>query len=198
MVSLSKYSEDELVDKLRSGDDDAFRVVVDAYQRVVLNTCFRIVNNRGTAEDLVQEVFVEIFRSIKNFRGDSKLSTWIYRIAVTKSLDHIKKMNRQKRITKLKSIFTDEGEELPIPATAKSNPETVFTDEDRRKILDWALNSLAENQRVAFTLSKYDEMSYKEIAEMMSTSISAVESLIHRAKSNLKKKLQRYYEKNIL
>lgn len=198
MDDRGKYSENELIEKLRSGDEVAFRHIVETYQCVVLNTCFRIVNNRETAEDLVQDVFVEVFRSIKNFRGDAKLSTWIYRIAVTKSIDNLKMMKRQKRISKLKSLFTDEGEAMQIPAPSKSNPETIFTDSDRKKILGWALSSLAENQYVAFTLSKYNELSYKEIAETMGTSISSVESLIHRAKINLKKRLQRYYEKNLL
>ena len=198
MTNHGKNPEYELIEKLCKGDEDSFRFVIDTYQKVALNTCFRVVNNRETAEDLVQEVFVEVYRSIKNFRGDSKLSTWIYRIAVTKSLDYLKKMKRQKRFAKLKSLFNSENEHLQIPAPEQSNPEKIFTDDDRKKILDWALNSLAENQRVAFTLSKYDELSYKEIADTMGTSVSSVESLIHRAKSNLKKKLKSYYEKNIL
>ena len=198
MTNHGKYSENELIEKLCVGDEEAYRFVIDKYQKIALNACFRIVNNRETAEDLVQDVFIEVFRSIKNFRGDSKLSTWIYRIAVTKSLDYLKKMKRQKRFAKLKSLFNTEDEHLQIPALEQSNPEKIFTDDDRKKILDWALDSLAENQRVAFTLSKYDELSYKEIAETMGTTVSSVESLIHRAKSNLKKKLKSYYEKNIL
>lgn len=198
MADHGKYSEQELTEKLRFGDEDAFRYVIDTHQKIALNACFRIVNNRETAEDLVQEVFIEVFRSIKNFRGDSKLSTWIYRIAVTKSLDYLKSMKRKKRFARLKSLFNNEDEQLQLPAPEQSNPEKIFTDADRKKVLDWALNSLAENQRAAFTLSKYDELSYKEIAETMGTSVSSVESLIHRAKSNLKKKLKKYYEKKIL
>jgi RNA polymerase sigma-70 factor (ECF subfamily) len=100
-------------------------------------------------------------------------------------------------ICKTKSIFGDEGKEVEISSTNEI-PSNNAENEDRIKILNWALESLAENQRVAFTLSKYDEMTYKEIAEIMGTTVSAIESLIHRAKTNLKKKLYKYYEGNTI
>jgi RNA polymerase sigma-70 factor (ECF subfamily) len=190
-------SDIELTNRIKSGDEDAFRELVDEHQKFVTNTCYRFVQIIETAEDITQDVFVEVFRSIHNFRGDSKLSTWIYRIAVTRSLDYLKMMKRKKRFAKLKSIFGDEGKEVEISSTHEI-PGNKAEDEDRIRILNWALESLAENQRVAFTLSKYDEMTYKEISEIMGTTVSAIESLIHRAKTNLKKKLYKYYEGNII
>jgi RNA polymerase sigma-70 factor (ECF subfamily) len=153
------------------------------------------VHNREDAEDIAQEVFLEAFQSIERFRGDAKLSTWIYRISVTKSLDFIRKQNRKKRFSKLRSIFGQEKEIERLPAPANDNPETIFEQQERANALKQAVDALAENQRIAITLHKYEGFSYKEVADIMGTSVSSVESLIHRAKQNLRKKLYAYYDK---
>lgn len=189
--------EPEIIIELKNGNDRAFKKVVDEFQKYVLNTCYRFVNVKEIAEDLTQDVFIEVYRSIKNFRGESKLSTWIYRIAVTKSLDYLKAQKRKKRFAYLKSIFGDEELEEQLPMNDVTNPDTILENKNRIEILLNALSTLPESQRVAFTLSKYDELSYKEIAEILGTTIPSVESLIHRAKKNLKKKLYTYYKKNL-
>ncbi len=190
-------NENEIIEKLQSGDEETFKAVVEKYQRYVLNTCFRFVNSEETAEDLAQEVFIQVFISIRDFRGGSKLSTWIYRIAVTKSLDHLKKLRRKKRFAVIKRLFGEDEMEEQIPSNDETNPEKDLDNKERLKILNMALDNLPENQRIAFTLSKYDEMSYKEIADILGTTVSAVESLIHRAKNNLQKKLYNYYKKHL-
>lgn len=190
--------EEIQLSKLKSGDFKSFKALVDEHQKKVLNTCNRFVNNREDAEDLTQEVFIEVYRSLSNFRGDSKISTWIYRIAVTKSLDYLRKKKRKKRFGTLKNIFSEENPAIQVKSSESSNPDTNLENEDRIRILNEALGSLPENQRTVFTLSKYDEMSYAEIAEIMDTSLSSVESLIHRAKVNLKKKLTQYYKKKLI
>lgn len=190
-------SENEIIGKLQSGDEETFKKVVDKYQRYVLNTCYRFVNSEETAEDLAQEVFIQLFISIREFRGGAKLSTWIYRIAVTKSLDHLKKQRRKKRFAVIKRLFGEDEMEEQIPSYDDTDPEKELDNKERLKILNMAMDKLPENQRIAFTLSKYDEMSYKEIADILGTTVSAVESLIHRAKSNLQKKLYNYYNKHL-
>ena len=191
-------SVDNLIENLKKGDINSFRILVDEHQRKVLNTCYRFLNNKEDAEDLTQEVFLEVYKSISSFRGESKISTWIYRIAVTKSLDFIRKKKRKKRFTILKRVFSDDNIKSGIPDKTNLNPDKKVEEQDRIRILNEALESLPQNQRAAFTLSKYDEMSYKEIAEILNTTIPSVESLIHRAKNNLKKKLFYYYEKKII
>ena len=191
-------TEEELIKNLKSGDLNSFRLLVDEHQKKVLNTCNRFVNNREDAEDLTQEVFVEVYKSVSAFRGDAKISTWIYRIAVTKSLDYLRKKKRKKRFGIMKNIFSDDNDDREIQASESSDPGKQAEDEDRLRILNSALEKLPENQRAAFTLSKYDEMSYAEIAEILKTSTSAVDALIQRAKNNLKKRLYNYYEKKII
>ena len=189
--------DSELIAQLKKGDGEAFRQLVDHYQKLVLNSCYKFVYNRETAEDLTQDVFIEVYRSINTFRADSKLSTWIYRISISKSLDYLKGQKRKKRFAILKSLFGEDEVEERISAPESVGPDKVLENEDRVKVLAWALNKLPESQRIAFTLSKYDEMSYQEISEILGVSISSVESLIHRAKLNLKKKLYSYYQKHL-
>ncbi len=187
----------ELVEKLKSGDSETFRLVVERYQKLVLNCTFKFLRSKETAEDITQEVFIEVFESIRSFKAQSQLSTWIYRIAVTKSLNHIKSLKRKKRFAMVASLFSEDKAEEDIAAPEKTNPDQELENQERAKILTWALDKLPENQRVAFTLSKYNEMSYEEISSMMNMSIPSVESLIHRAKTNLKKELYAYYKNNM-
>ena len=188
--------EKELIEKLKSGDEATFKDIVIHNQSRVLNTCFRFVNNKEDAEDIAQEVFVEVYNSIVSFRGDSKLATWIYRIAVTKSLDFVRKKKRKKRFGQIKQIFGAKDEAENLVVNGNSDPQQKMESEERANVWKKTIDTLAENQQVAITLSKYEGLSYKEISEVMGTTVSAVESLIHRGMKNLKKKLTIYYEKN--
>ena len=183
-------SEQELISRIKQGDQQAFKQIVDDFQAMVLNTCFQFVNDKDDAKDLAQDVFVEMYNSIYSFRGDAKVSTWLYRISVNKSLNFIKKHKRKFLIDDLESFFMNKSEET-------YNADKNMEDNERAKHLYAAIHSLSKNQRIAFSLHKIDGVSYTEIAEIMNVSISSVESLIHRAKVNLKKKLFNFYKKNI-
>ncbi len=189
-------SGSKLLDRLQAGDPGAFRELVDNHKAYVLNTCYRFVNNQEDAEDISQEVFVEVYNSISGFRADAKLSTWLYRIAVNKSLDYIRRKKRKKRFAKIIPLYGyEDDEEIGIPAD--NNPVLEFEDQERRKLLNEAVGKLPENQQVVINLSKYQRLSNKEIAAVMNISLSAVESLNHRAKINLRRYLHHYFEKNI-
>ncbi len=187
----------ELINRLRNGDENAFRMVVAQYQRLVLNCTYKFLRNRESSEDITQEVFLEVYKSIHAFRADSKLSTWIYRIAISKSLNFLKSQKRKKRFAIVTGLFDDNGNEKQIPTPENMNPEIALENRDRANALAWALAKIPDNQRIAFTLSKYQEMNYEEISLIMDTTISSVESLLHRAKTNLKKILINYYKKHL-
>jgi len=189
--------ERDLVEKIRNGDASAFRNLVDKYQVMLLNVSYRFVNNREDAEDITQEVFIEVHRSIEGFREDSKLSTWLYRITVSKSLDFLRKKTRKKRFGIMKYLSGEDDSDEQITAANMADPAKELENQDRIRVLTNAISTLPENQKVAFTLSKIDELSYKEIAEVLGSTISSVESLIHRAKVNLRKKLYNFYKKNL-
>lgn len=186
-----------LTRRLKTGEAGAFKELVELYQDRVLNTCYRFLLNREDAEDTAQEVFIEVHRSIKSFREDAKLSTWLYRIAVTRSLDAIRKHRRKKRFAPVKSLFGLQEEGKDIPDTGDTDPPDQLEQEQQMQILKDAIDSLPESQRIAFTLSKCDGMRNKEITAVMSLSLSAVEALVHRAKKSLRKKLHHHYESQL-
>jgi len=178
-----------IIDQLKKRDEKAFRQLVEEYQRMVFRTCIGIVHDADDADDVSQEVFIEAFNSIDNFRADSKISTWLYRIAVNKSLNHIRANKRKRLFQSLGFSNSPDVADMSIPVDAIENQQ-------RKKIMDAAIDSLPENQRTAFVLHKMDDLSYKEIAEIMNVSLSSVESLIFRAKQNLQKKLIHCYKKS--
>jgi RNA polymerase sigma-70 factor (ECF subfamily) len=179
---------EHLIQKLRAGDNAAFSQLVTLYANKVINTCYKFLLDKEDAEDIAQEVFIEVFQSIKSFRGDSKLSTWIYRIAVTKSLDEIKKRNRKKRITAIGKVL--HLDEVADWIAGGHMPDKSINEEEKLKEIMQALNTLPDNQRVAFTLSRIDGYNNSEIAETMDTTVEAVESLIYRAKKRISTELE--------
>ncbi len=178
---------------LQKGSESAFRQLVETYKNKVINTCFGFVYNYADAEDVAQDVFVEIYESINKFNEDSQLSTWIYRISVNKSLDFIRKIKRKKRWSELTRINLDNKDETDNWFKNSETPHYTLEQKERIQILNSAINTLPKNQRSAFTLHKYEDLSYKEIAKVLNTSVSSVESLMHRAKKNLQKRLRKYY-----
>jgi RNA polymerase sigma-70 factor (ECF subfamily) len=187
----------QLRTKLKNGDREAFRQAVEKYQSFILNCSFKFVRSRETAEDITQEVFLEMWSSIHSFRGDAKLSTWLYRIAIAKSLNHVKSLQRKKRFGIIVNIFETAETNEQLPPSGDPTPEEQLVIQERAMILQQALDHIPENQRVAFTLSKYEYLRHEEIAEIMAVSTSSVESLIHRAKENLRKKLTGYYRHHL-
>jgi RNA polymerase sigma-70 factor (ECF subfamily) len=175
---------------LKQHNEQAFRELVLQFQPLVIRTCIGFLHDEEEARDVAQDVFVEVYRSIDRFREESSLSTWLYRIAVNYSLNRIRS---QKSRPWFRRFMNDEGTtvvDMPIMAEgAQERPDELMEQDERKKILYQAIGTLPENQRVALTLHKFEEMSYKEIAGVMEISLSAVESLIHRAKKRLQKQL---------
>jgi RNA polymerase sigma factor (sigma-70 family) len=183
-----------LIENLKRGDEAAFKTIVDAWQQMVYNTALGIVQNAEDAEDVTQEVFVKIFESISSFKGDSRLSTWIYRITVTKALDHLRKKKTKKRFGLIQSIFGNEKQDVAEKPDFY-HPGVMLDNKEKAAVLFKAISLLPENQKTAFTLHKVEGLSYQEVSDVMNTTVPAVESLMHRAKSNLRKWLIKYYEK---
>lgn len=183
----------ELIAGLRSRNEEAFKVLVEKYKDTVYNLCFAYVKNASTAEDLAQEVFIEVFQHIGKFNEKSSLDTWIYRITINEALQVIRRQKAKKRWGYLTSLF---GQEDKYGAYHKDeyHPGVSLENKERAHILFSQIDNLSDNQRTAFLLSKIEGKSYQEIADIMEMSISSVESLLHRAKTNLKKRLGAYYK----
>lgn len=188
-------NELELIQQLRAGDEGAFKSLVANYQDLVYNTALGIVQNSEDAQDVAQEVFIQVFRSIDQFKGDARLSTWIYRITTTKALDHIRSRKRKKRFAFITSLFGPNDELVHEPVDFQ-HPGVALDRKEQAALLFRMIDQLPENQKVAFTLHKTEELSYQEIADVMKLSVSAVESLLFRARQNLRKLLEKYYQQN--
>ena len=190
----------ELIQKvLLNNDHTAFAILVDKYQKMVVNTCRGFVNSYADAEDLTQDVFIELFESLPNFRYESKLSTWIYRIAVNKSLNYVRKRKRDSFFSNITSTFgLPEKENSFITHNSESSKgaDHEINTKELHSTLKQAINKLPRNQKISFILNKYQDLSYKEVADVMDISLSSVESLIFRAKCNLQKILSDYYKNN--
>ena len=186
-------NESALIEQLKQGDETAFKTIVETWQDMVYNTAIGIVQNTEDAEDITQEVFVQVYQSVSSFKGDSKFSTWLYRIAVTKSLDHKRRKKRKKRHAFVKSLFGEESEVVYHPPDF-NHPGVVLDKKEDAAMLFHFINKLPENQRIAFTLNKIEGLSYQEVSEVMKTTLSSIESLMHRAKNNLRKNLEDHYK----
>lgn len=184
-----------LITSLKSRNEAAFRQLVEIYQVRVYNTVLSLIQHNEEAEDIAQEVFIEVYRSVENFREDSTLSTWIYRIATTKSLEAIRKKKTQKRFAFLTSLF-GKNDELLYQSPDFEHPGVVAENKELSKTLFAAIKKLPDDQRIAYTLVNVEGLSYVETAEAMDITKSSVESLIFRAKGNLKKLLKTYYEED--
>lgn len=189
-------NQPELIEQLQQGDESAFKKLVDDWQDMVYNTALGIVKHADDADDITQEVFIQAYKSISSFKGDSKLSTWLYRITLSKALDHEKKKKRKKRFGFMQSLFGGDVEEQVLAAEF-DHPGVQLEKKEKARELFNALNQIPGKQRIAFTLHKLEGQSYQEIAEIMNTTLYAVESLMGRAKASLKKELKNYYDNNI-
>ena len=188
-------NQTELVVQLRQGDEAAFKKLVDDYQVMVYNTALGIVQHADDADDITQEVFIQVFRSVSSFKGDSQFSTWLYRITLGKALDYEKKAKRKKRFGFVQRLFGSH-DEVDRQQAEFDHPGVKMEKKERANELFNALKQIPEKQRIAFTLHKLEGQSYQEVAEIMNTTLYAVESLMSRAKANLRTALKTYYDTN--
>lgn len=176
-----------LLHRLADGDRRAFETLVNDHKDRVYNLCYGYLRDHMEAEDLAQEVFIEVSRSVKGFRKDAKISTWLYRIAVNKCLDRIRYMKRDKRSGEHESPALYVADPDP-------SPQDQLESEERKKVLWNALRQLPNKQHTAIVLASIEGMSYAEISVVMEMTTSAIESLIFRAKKKLKVLLADHYE----
>lgn len=171
-----QISDKELVQAILNGDTERYAEVVERYQQLVTNICYKLAGNKIDVEEVVQTVFVELYFSLTRFRFQAQLTTYIYKLTlntVTKTL------NKNKR-------YEQWDNKLDNNFCTPAIDDTMVKDERTRELYA-AIDRLKYEQRVALMLHCFDDMSYKEVAEVMEVSLSKVETLIFRAKKNLKK-----------
>jgi RNA polymerase sigma-70 factor (ECF subfamily) len=164
-----------------------FEKLYHEYKTLVFNVALNYMQNIEDAEEITQDVFVKVYHSLENFNQKSTHKTWIYRITINQCLDFIKQKNSQKRFF----IFgkKSQNEQEYLNTATFEHPGILMENQEDAKILFEVINTLTENQKTAFLLSKLDGLSNPEIAEIMQLSLCSVESLIFRAKVALQDKL---------
>ncbi|MHB9036013.1 MAG: RNA polymerase sigma factor [Armatimonadota bacterium] len=167
------------------GDESAFAALFERNRTRVLNTAYHFLGDKDAAQDVAQEVFVKIYTSPKTYRPDAALSTWLYRITANACLDHLRKQKRHK-------AMSEEISESVLDPSA--SPQSRVESEDLVREVRSALATLPENQRMAVVLQRYEGLSYQQVADVLKISVSAVESLLFRAKNSLRAKLSAYVE----
>lgn len=182
--------EKVLINQLIDGSELAFAALFDTYGVMVYNVALNVLQQKEDAEDLVQEVFAEVVKSISDFKQECSLKTWLYRITTNKALDTIRKRNRKKRFAF--TVSKDANKEMNQIGHFL-HPGVQLEQKELAAYLYTALASLPERQQLAFTLHKMEGLSYKEICVVMESTLPTVETLIHRAKKQLKLLLAGYY-----
>lgn len=183
-------TDNEIISSVLQGNSNNYRFLVEKYQQMVFRTCIGFVHNKDDADDLTQDTFIQAYQALKRFKGDSAFSTWLYRIAVNASLNKIRKSPLNNILQRIENLTGRKNErETIVSVSSGEDPENMLIRQEQVDQVRQALDELPENQRTAIILSKYDDLSQKEIAEIMNTTEGAVEALLQRAKKNLRDKL---------
>ncbi len=176
-------NDEDLILQIKRGNTNAFRHLVDKYSNMVWHIVLRMVKQQEDAEDLCQEVFVRIYRSIGKFRGDSKLSTWIGSVAFNVSTDYLRKKGRNK------VLFTDDTARLEISMTEPADPLRTLNRDEMKDIIHNIIEQLPVQYRTVITLYHLEQFSYSEISEITGMPEGTVKSYISRGRAAIKENL---------
>lgn len=184
--------------RVKQGDTEAFAQLVDKYKQPLVNLAFRTLRDLTEAEDLAQNVFVQVYKSARRYQASAKFSTWLFTIARNLCLNEIRRRSRHPAES-LDQPHSDDGEQPLHQVEDKgvpSAPQNLLHGELEEKISE-ALSELPENQRTALLLCRQEDLSYEEIAKVLGCSLSATKSLIHRGRETLKRKLKPYLRSGV-
>jgi RNA polymerase sigma-70 factor, ECF subfamily len=177
--------EIEWMRRIKEGDMEAFRLLVETHQARVIGTITKMLASDTDAEDLAQQVFIRVWKSAQRYTPKAKFTTWLFRI--TRNLV-FNEMRRRKH-------FAEPTDDLAEPAERTAHePDQALLEEELQGAIQEAINNLPESQRMAIILRRYEEMPYEEIAKVMKTTVPAVKSILFRARTELRERLAKYLE----
>lgn len=183
----------ELMARVKSGDDSAFAELMKRHYRAIMNYIYRFTNDRNDSEDLAQEVFLRIYRSVNEYKPQAKFSTWLYKIATNVCLTEIKLKHRMNRVS-LDELQEKKGD---IKDSNSVSGYDFVNRRDIRSSIFQALNSISEKERTSIILCKYEGLSYDEVAEVIGCTVGAVKTYIHRGRLKLIDKLKPLLEERV-
>jgi RNA polymerase sigma-70 factor (ECF subfamily) len=179
--------DEELVARVLSGDQESYAALVSRYSDFVYTIVLRVVGDAEDADDVTQETFVRAYRALGRFRGDSKFSSWLYRIAVNRAITHLKRKRRRALTVDLDAV--PHVEASAVLERREANPEDIVLDEEFRQRVRKAVAELPPQYRAVVTLFYLEERSYKEVAEILGIPMGTLKTHLHRARGMLRKTL---------
>lgn len=188
---MQHVSDLELVARVQSGDDSAFSELMKRHYGGILNYISRFMKNANNSEDLTQDVFLRVYRSIGKFKPEAKFTTWLYKIATNVCLTAVKSRGRNTDLS-LDEI-QDESYDI-VEDKSAPNPADMSYRQEIGHAISAALETLPERERIAVLLCKYEEMQYDEVAEVIGCSVGAVKAYVHRGRMKLIGKLEVFLE----
>jgi len=190
---MMQLSDIQIIRKVIDGDKNAFNDIMNRHEKSILNFAYRMLSNRTEAEDVTQEVFLRAYKNIETFEARAKFSTWLFKIARNLCLNKLRHTFRFPTFSIDKPIKGNERDlQIQIEDKKQVSPSLNILKKELQNIVRTALDSLPKNQKIAVVLRRYEDMSYEEIAMIMNCSVSAVKSMLNRAKQTLKNRLKRY------
>ena len=189
--SLAGLDDAQVMLRVRDGDDAAFNYLVERYRRAMTRFMYRMVHNAAIAEELSQEVFLRVYRSRASYSADAKFTTWLYRIATNLAVNHARdnKHERPEEKASLDEINEETGLAMDV-ADPKPSVEQEILRRERLRAIRKQVDALPERQRMAVLMHKFQELDYRQIAEVMHLSESATKSLLFRAYESLRESLK--------
>ena len=180
------HEETEMISRCQQGDQEALKEIFDKYHKKVYRIAYGVVRQREEALDIVQEVFIKLFRSIKNFKGRSNFYTYLYRMVTNTAIDHTRKTGKH-----FISSLDDEGSFEPSDEVEKG-PERILLQKELEERVKWAMEKLPAEQRAALIFRDVEGLSYQEMAEAMGCSIGTVMSRLHYGRKRIQELLKDY------
>jgi RNA polymerase sigma-70 factor (ECF subfamily) len=192
-ASGEERSDAEIMLQVKAGDDSAFAYLVQKYRRPMVNFMYRMAHNAAGAEDLAQEVFLRVYRSRETYEASAKFTTWLYRIATNLAVNHARDTRHERAENQVSLDEPDEvsGRTLDLPDRSPSAEENLVQRE-RLAAIRQRVQALPERQRIAVLMHKYQQMDYRQIAEVLKLSESATKSLLFRAYETLREQLKEF------
>jgi RNA polymerase sigma factor (sigma-70 family) len=180
---MEQSTDEQLINQIRQGDEEAYRLLIERHKQYIYTLVYRMVEHRETAEDLTQDIFIKLYRSLDHFRGDAKFTTWLYRLTTNLVTDYRRAQRRRPYeaiLDKMKGWLGNRQEE----------PEAVALQKEERQTVQQLLSELPDKYRLIIYLYHYKQLSYQEISDVTQLPLKTIETRLYRGKSLLKQKWQ--------
>lgn len=192
-LRMDARTEEVLLSQAREGDDRSFEQLVLTHSDRAIRLALRMTGNRHEAEEIAQEAFLRLHRSLHRFRGDSRLSTWMYRTVTRLAIDHLRREKLKRQVFFFRSRNDeDDLDPIDLAVSHEASPESRVLTREAGTVLKEVLQGLSARQRAVFTLRHFEELSLKEIAEVLELEEGTVKAHLHRAVHHVRQQMQHH------